>query len=73
VTRDDLRDGLALIGASLSGDEEGARVIRDNADQAGLIDTLLVACDLAMRLLADRDGVTVEQAAGRLQEVLRTI
>jgi hypothetical protein len=71
MTRDDLRDGMALICARLADDADGQRIIRENARTDGLIDALLLACDFAVRLLAEHDGVPPGAAIGKMQEKLR--
>ena len=73
MTKDDLRDSLALIGAKLSDDEPGQRIIREHADPGGLVDALLLACTLSVRLLAEHDGVSPDVAVARLQGWLRKI
>jgi hypothetical protein len=73
VTRDDLRDALALVGAALLSDEEGQRVIRENADPDGLVDGLLTVTLHAVRLMARIDGVPDTAAIAPLQAALRDI
>lgn len=73
MTRDDLRDALALINANLLGDEDGQRTIRENADPEGLISGLLAAAVHTVRLVARAEGAPDAAAVEQIRKVLRSI
>jgi hypothetical protein len=71
--RDELKLAIALIGCNLAEDDEGQRVIREHTDPDVLIDGLLKATAVALRIMAERDNASPADVVATLQATLRVI
>lgn len=73
MTKDEFRAALALIGCNIADDDEGQRVIRENTDPEALIDGLLKATKVALRIMADQDHAEPADVVDKLQATLRVL
>ncbi|WP_042400354.1 hypothetical protein [Streptacidiphilus carbonis] len=71
---DDLGRAVALVGARLRGDVDGERVLLgDCGEDLPLVEGLLLVAELSLTVMAQRDGVSREQAAETTAVLLRSL
>ena len=73
MASDGFKDAMALVAAVIDGDEDGARVIRENADPRALIDGLVTIGTTVIRVAAEFDGEPPAAGVDLMRSVLRRI